>query len=389
MKSYVFLLIKRLFRLLPMAVLAAALLLAAFGAVLGASQRAFQAENAKFSVALCGSTDDQLVQLGISALQSLDDTRFSVEIRTMTEAQARQALMQQEIGAYVVIPEGFVKSALYGNVPTLQYVTLTGNAGLAAIFQQEVTQVISDILLSAQKGVYGIAGALRDAGEDPYVPMNGLALEYVALALSRGDTYTLRVLGVSGGLSFADYLCCGVTVLLLFLLCLSFAPMLVQRDVSVNRMLAAKGLGGSAQALAEFSVVLLGLGVLTAALLAAAGPFLPFPWWAALPAAVPAAAFGFFVFSLTRELIGGVLLHFFLSLSLCFLSGCLYPLPFFPDSVQQLAAWLPADHCRRLLSACAAGESPLPWLAVLAGWTAVFLAAAVWVRQRRLGRAEV
>ncbi len=388
MKNYWNLLIKRLSRLLPGALLAAAVLCAALAALLGGAQQAAQQETVKFPLALCGSTDDPMVQLGITALKQLDATRFSVDLYTMTEAEAQTALAEGDISAYVVLPERFMESAMHGNIPTVRYVTRPGSTGPGAIFQRDVTQVISHILLSAQKGVYGISRALQDNGMGSSANrlMDDLALKYAELALVRENTSRLRILGMDRGLGLRDYLCCGLAVLLTFLLCLSFAPIAVQRDMSLNRMLAAKGHGAAGQALADFSVFLLGIGVLAAALLAVAGAFLPFPIWSLLPVTVLAAAFSFFIFSLTSSLMGGVVLHFLLSIGMCFCAGCMYPVSFFPDGIQRLAPWLPAGACRELLADCAVGGSPLRPLAALTGWAAVFLGAAVFLRCRRVRR---
>ena len=42
-----------------------------------------------------------------------------------------------------------------------------------------------------------------------------------------------------------------------------------------------------------------------------------------LPVIVTVTAFGFMIFELAGNLVSGVLLHFFLSLALCYVSGCL------------------------------------------------------------------
>lgn len=380
---------KRMTKLLPLAVVAALLLCAGIAAARYSLLQTAQANDQKFSLALCGSTEDTLVQLGITVLRSMDDTRFSVDILTMTETEALQALEKRDIAAYVVIPEGFVESALYGNVPTMRYVTTAGSAGIAAIFQQEVTQVISDILLSAQKGVYGISDALRDngLGASAYELMNDLCLEYVELAFLRGQTHTVQVLGIGSGLSLGDYLTCGLSVLLTLLLCLSFAPMLVQRDFALNRMLSAKGKSAAMQALTDFSVFFLGLLLLLAAVFGAlwvADVRLPIHFGHILPVAALAASLSFLTFTLAQELISGVLLQFLAGLALCFVSGCMYPVFFFPETIQRLAAWLPTGIAREYLARCITGESPILPLAAAAGYTAVFLAAAVLIRRHRI-----
>lgn len=389
MKKYFTLQWKRMARLLPLAVLAALILCVGIAAARYSLLQTAQANDQKFSLAMCGNTEDTLVQLGITLLRSMDETRFSAQILTMTEAEALRALEHGDIAAYVVIPEGFVDAALYGNVPTMRYVTTAGSAGIAAVFRQEVTQVISDILLSAQKGVYGISDALWDngLGHSAYTLMNDLCLDYVELAFSRGQTHTVQVLGIGSGLDLGDYLTCGLAVLLTLLLCLPFAPMLVQNDFPLNRMLTAKGKSAAMQAFLDFAVFLLGLVLLLAAIWLAlwlGGSSLPMHFMQLLPVAVLAASLSFLAFTLAQELISGVLLQFLAAGALCFVSGCMYPVFFFPEAIQRLAALLPTGIARDYLAKCITGDDPWLPLAVMAAYSAAFLASAILLRRYRI-----
>jgi ABC-type uncharacterized transport system permease subunit len=96
-----------------------------------------------------------------------------------------------------------------------------------------------------------------------------------------------------------------------------------------------------------------------------------FPFWravlSALPVTLMAAAFSYMLCNMATDLIGGILLQFFSILSVCFLSGCLYPAYFFPAAVQKVAAWLPAGLARSLLSGVITGDAglaPACWLLV-------------------------
>lgn len=382
---------KQLIRLLPW-VLAAALLLAAAGAVAGTAavrQNAEGTDNQKYTVALCGVGEDPLLQLGITALQSLDETRFSVNILCLAEPEAEQALESGRIDGYVLIPEGFLTSALGGNVPTLRFVTAREGTAVQMLFQKEITDVIGQILLSAQRGSYGAYYALMDSdAEEQALPaLNELCMEYVELAIDRGQAYELRVLGVGSGLALEEYLLCGLSVLLVFLLCLPFTVIFVQTDASVGRMLAARGCGATGQAVIDFACMLLGLWTVLGAiflLVDILGISLPFAWYQVLPVAFLAASIGFLLNSLARELISGVLAQFFVAAAMCFVSGCMYPVFFFPVSVQQLAAWLPAGICREYLAACVTGEMTMHLLLSMLLPALATGAAAVWIRRGRI-----
>ena len=102
-----------------------------------------------------------------------------------------------------------------------------------------------------------------------------------------------------------------------------------------------------------------------------------------LPVAVLAAAVSYLVYSLVSDLISGVLLQFFVSLALCFVSGCLYPVYFFPSGVQRVAAWLPTGAARNYLAGA-------PWgLAVTLGYVLVLFLLGSFLRCRKIRGGKV
>jgi ABC-type uncharacterized transport system permease subunit len=81
---------------------------------------------------------------------------------------------------------------------------------------------------------------------------------------------------------------------------------------------------------------------------------------------------------------GGVLLNFFGTLALCFVSGCMYPVYFFPVALQKLSAYLPTGLARTQLSGCLTGKTEfLPGL-LLTLYGIVFLALSVLLTRKRL-----
>ena len=103
-----------------------------------------------------------------------------------------------------------------------------------------------------------------------------------------------------------------------------------------------------------------------------------------LPVLLLAAAFSFMLYALSRDLIGGVMLQFFVTVILCFVSGCLYPVYFFPVRVQQIAQWLPTGIARAQLASCITYSAPAQTLPMLLGYSAVFIAVGVWARVRHI-----
>ena len=377
--------LKRLLRYLPGAV--CALLVLALGASLALSAMN-RSSDQRVRIATVGTMGDEFLQMGLTALRSFDSTQFTLElVEAQTEEEARQALSRGELAAYMVVPENFLNDAFNGIIHPIRLVTAAGSAGLVSIFKEEVSAVISDLLLHSQKGVYGMQQAMADndiGGRGEQMTM--LALKYAEYIIARDRIYEVAELGAGNDLPLQDYLVCALTVTVLCLCCLPFAPMVIRRDHAVARMLAAKGRPAWAQALLEFFVYCLGVLTVAAFLGAAVGGIAAFGIVRLLPVAVTVAALSYLLYALSGDPIGGVLLQFFLWVAMCFVSGCIYPVYFFPVAVQRLAAFLPTGAARAWLAAAYTGEgSLLPLL----GYSLAFCAVGVLARVLAAKEAKV
>lgn len=380
MGRYFYLQCKRLSRSLPGALLVILILCLCLGLLfsLTLNKEESREENKIFSVALAGQTDDPFFQLGLRALEAFDSSRFSLEIRTLSESDAYAALQQGDISAYAVIPDGFMDAAMTGNILPIRFVTTTGNATMVSVFKDEVTRMITQVLIQSQKGVYGMADALEDNELPVSGHMDKLALRYVEYILLRDQIYSLQELGIGDRLQLQEYLLCGLSVLFLLLTCLTFAPKLLRADPALRQLLKSRGKHLWKQLLCDFGayfIVLLPIGLLPVA----GGRYLALlqPAWQVIPAVclvvLLCAAFSFCLYRFCTQLLSGILLQFFVSVSMCFICGCMYPVFFFPEALQKLGAWLPAGLARSLLAGCITGEfSPGVWLAAL-GYSGLFL----------------
>lgn len=384
---------KRLGRYLPGVLLAALVLmggiLLAFQLFLG--QNANREENQKFTLAICGRTDDPFLQMGFSAISSFDSTRFAMEVAQMEEAEASKALTNGDIVAYAVIPDGFMEAAFAGEILPIRFCSTTNATGIASIVKEELSKVISDLLLNSQKGVYGMWDAMIDNGlrDQAGGQMDRLSLIYVDYILVRDRIYTVEELGIADALGLEGYLLCGLGVLFLLLICLPFAPQMIPGDQALGRMLCSKNKSAWKQALCDFLAYAAALLCVVLILFAAAKLFQPervqaAMVWKILPVLLLAASFSFMLYSVSRDIIGGVMLQFFVGVVLCFVSGCLYPVYFFPTKVQQLAQWLPTGIARTQLASCITDSKPVWTLPVLLSYCATFIAIGTVVRMRQI-----
>jgi len=400
--KYFFLQWKRFLRILPGVLCVVLALLVALGSAFVLISRPVDdtQSDQKLQLALCGSTDHPFLQMGLKALSAFDSTRHSMMILEMDEEAAAKALRAGTIAAYVVIPEDFMDEAMGGHILPLRFVSVSGAADIVAVFKQEITTMVSVLLVNAQKGVFGLMDAIR-AYEMPYHQgvVDSLAIEYVEYVLTRDNAYASQSLQLPGVLSFSEMLLCGLGVLFLMLVCLPYVPLLIRQNSPLSRMLVSKGKPAFLQSLHLFAAFLLSLLLVIAVLLSIAAVFgnsflseilTGVKLWEAalrlLPVAVMAAAFSFFLCSFCADLISGVLLQFFSMLAMCFVCGCMYPVNFFPESIQNFARWLPAGIGRTQLAGCfsSIGVTENTWF--LLAYAIAFVAAGSAIRTRCVSR---
>lgn len=403
MGKYFLLQLKRIIRIFPL-VLAVVLvlycgLMVVFNSVM--QMLSDDEEQSKFEIALVGDPGDTYLNMGVTALQSFDTSRFAIDILKMDEQEAMKALEKGDIGAYVVIPPGFIEEAIQGQISPLKYVSTLGATGIVSMFKDEITAVIADIVLACQRGMYGIEDAFEAVeyytnwGE--YI--NSVSLSYAEFVLIRSKTYQIDELGIIDDLGMEGYLFCGICVLFLSLAMLPFGYLYIKRDLSFEKILVSKKYGVISQVLCEFLAFFTSVSLLiglTFILLSVGLDLikLDMSWLLGnlsmgsvlelIPVLLMISAFAYMLFILSDDLVGGILLSFFVGIGMCFISGCMYPLYFFPQSVQKLASTLPHSLAREYFSGIVTGDRPESDAYGLLMYSLSFVIISAFVRKQRL-----
>lgn len=391
MKKYLFVQLKRLLRILPPVVLVAALLfgcvIVAYGAMKDLEENS--GKTTKFQVGVVGTAGDTYLQLGLKALESLDSSRFAVELTQMEESEAETAMRRGDISAFIVIPEGFLDAAFRGEIIPLKFVCSSTSLSLVTMLKDELTRVVGTLLLEAQKGSYGAWGAMEENGFDGNQVLNDISIEYAEFVFDRSNIYRVSRLTVFDGLGMDGYLISGFCIILFLLICLTFAPMMIRRDHALSRMLCTHRRPVSLQVFCDFAVYLLGLICVIGIVLLCAAVLAGYR--ASLQAVLQGltivfclGAMSFLMYEIASDMISGVLLQFFLILALCFVSGCLYPITFFPDAVQKLSGFLPTGLARMQLADSILQTSSLDTTVALLGYGVLFIAGSVLVRKLKV-----
>lgn len=349
----------------------------------------------KFQIAIVGQAGDSYLNMGITALQTFDSSRFAVDILQMSEQEARAALGNGSIGAYVVIPDGFVEDALHGRVQTIKFVSSVGASGLVSLFKEEITKVVSEIVVACQRGMYGIDAVLTEAGYAAEIGrlMNDVSISYAEFVLVRSQIYSVESLQIHDGLGMEGSLFCGIGILLICLCILPFGYLYMKDDMSFDKLLLSKGYTVFGIVLKEFAAFVLGSAFVLMTLLAISAPF-SLKWLSGLmnvrsvlgliPVIFMLCALDYLLFQFSGNLINGTLYCFFATLVLCFAGGCLYPLYFFPSSVHKVLSWIPHCLAKEQVAACLSVRGGAQSNPVILGYGLVFLLGALMVRNYRI-----
>lgn len=359
----------------------------------------------KFTVGIVGDFSDSYFGFGISAIRSLDSSRFSIDIVELTEPQAKQKLEKGELMAYVIIPEGYIDDAMHGDINKLTYVTPETGLDIAVIFKDEVLDMISCMLVESQNGIYGMQDVARKNEIDISKIMdhtNAIMAEYLTLIINRSTAIEQKIVGISDSLSLGAYMYSGITILLMLLCGIACCPFFMRRDKALSTLLNANRRGPIYQISGEYTAYLFMTIVNTAVLfsvlsIGAKEAVAVIPELAGLtlskalsifvkfiPAIIAITALQFLLYELTNSIVSGVLLQVICSIGLAYVSGCLYPISFFPKSIQTLSSLIPTGIARGYLSSLISGKGEILSALILLGYAIVLIVGATLVRSRRI-----
>lgn len=356
--------------------------------------------NQKIKIAISGDTQDPYLRVGIFFLRQMKDVRYSIDIELMSEAEARRELRAGNISAYILVPEGFAEAAYRNEDVQLTYATTNDTAGVGSIIMNELIDTISLLAKKTQNAIQGLWQLMPEYGvEGDYAEhTDSLSLRMVQLIVKRGAFYRFVKYGVGDGLSLKGYYCVALLVLFLILWGITGSSLFVRRDAALPKLLKSRGQSALMQIAAEYAAYfLLMLGSMFLMLLpvesalAVAGITIPeaqgaglfLLWVRMIPAAMLLAVMQFCLYELTTDMISGILLQFLMGIALGYLSGCIYPISFFPKSVQAVAPFLPTGAAVEYGAQCMRGASGGRALAVMSLYFVLFFALTVLVRERR------
>ncbi len=367
--------------------------------------------NTKISVGIVGDGDDKLLNMGFSLLEQADTSRYTIEfVHLKNEGQAIKKLNSKEIGAYILIPEGFASSLTWGGNKKVDYVMANRGVAMGPLLTKEVVSVIENYIVETQRGVTAVCWRAENLGfpksEVRKIDYD-MSFKYVDLVTKRESLINIKEVGLSNSLSMPAYYICGFIVFFLLIWGVACCTLRVQTDCSLKKMLCARGTSAFSQIIAEY------LPYLTVAAVTLLIPFvfvgiassrvefpvtelkyfLPSGYYKLifklLPVVFVITSMQFALYELVYGTVNAVLMQLFVASVLGYIGGCFYPINFFPDAVRVFSSLLPTGVAFSVVSAAIRSESnPGAAFACLL-YGAFFMLVSLLVRRARINSSGV
>ena len=365
-------------------------------------------ENAvrKFNVAIAGDFESSpYLRIGYEAMKRYDSSRYTLNLIKMSEAEARAALREGTIDVFVIVPDGFIDAVdSYRNDAPIRYVSTNGAISIGSLLIDELAEDISILVSDTQNAVYGMQtlGYEKELPVDISLSGEQMTEVYGTVILNRSLLFSVEE-DKSGQPSLTLTVLSGFTVLFLLLTAVSRAPVFREDRKALSLLLKSRGLPLSLQFLSDsladllFALLLfLPVVLLMFAVRGRAALYVPELsgtdilffirfFFAFLPAVFMCAGLRQLLYESQEGAAAYISSVFLTVLLLGFLSGCFYPLSFFPDRLQEILRWLPPALAVSLMENLMAGRGTgsLSLLLFAAGCGFYALAFAVRLRKRR------
>lgn len=363
-----------------------------------------KAENQAVKVGIVGDIDDTYLGIGIEVIKNMEGIRNLADIRTMTEEEAKQAFASGEISAYLLVPDGFIDSIIYGENKKLTYVTNETAKDIGGLLINELVGSISQMVTMTQTSVQAMQSYMleHDKRDELWEATEGINIAYIEVVLNRMEMFELEEIGISNSITFTGHLFTGILVLLMLLWGINSVSLLVRGESSLLKILHTHGLNGKKQVLSEVGAYcilqcLSLLCVFVCVIIIKAAFGLSIREWDVLetgekllfmvkliPVVVLTATMQAFLYELVTNVVTGVLLQFVVAVSMAYISGCIYPLSFFPKVMQILGAYSPIGVALRYLQMSLTCRNGLGELCIMIVYILLFVGLHIWRRNLRI-----
>lgn len=314
----------------------------------------------KYEIGVVGDSDDKYLNLGVDIIMGHDSIGDVFEYRwTKSEKEAYRLFTHEKIDAYVIFHKGWKDSIETGknNVP-VKVVVASGQKGISSILIGKAIDTLSDFLGITQTSAFSVYEVgLEHGDKNPGKESDDFIVDMLNLTLDRNRMISINnVKSPGGGYSSARNFTEGSTLFAMLLLGIIYSPIFLRRNVLIEKLLKARGVGAYRQVFLEYFSYLLHylFCLLVVFLIMNAGVtainhrsilrFIP----EIIIVSVAFSSMQFLCFELTEGVVSSLMLQAGALAGMSYISGYFYLKTMFPKPILLLGTVLPTG--RALLS---------------------------------------
>jgi ABC-2 type transport system permease protein len=360
----------------------------------------------KYNIGIMCEQDNPLLSVGLGLIQSIDDSRFLVNIYNYTsEEQGFEAIHNKEIKIFVVVPDDFVNNLMYQQGKPHVKLYAASQKGITTVMMDELVNLLSDDLILTSTGLYALKDELQPlslSDEDKRYLNDKLFMAYMNSLLARSELTQINEIGLGDGLSFMGFFFCGI--ILFYTVMLSFCSIsyFIGGRTEFFMICRAKGVRSWAQILCEYvcfftsNLICGGFTLLCVFIIFKTGllkiddfagdlvtTYLRFSLFYIF-ILVGLTAFEFLLFEVIRGIINKFLMAFLVLIGFSFLSGYFYPRSFLPGLANAIGKVLPTGVAYDVLSCGITGAPNMINVLKMLIYIVVFLGFVILARRVRI-----
>ena len=395
--------IKRTFRALPQLIFGATALIFLVSAVAfcgskflyGTLSEATSGE--KMTVGVIMEDDSKMASTVVDALLGMKEVTDNLDIIFTSKEDAINKLKEGKIIAALHIPENTAEHIMDGtNTPMT--VIFPENSGYEAIIIKELADSAGTMLSSVQAGIYSIYDFYddKDQSDEIDAALLRMNLKYINLAATSGRMFENTTVTATGSIPIMTYYICGGLVLFTLLFGINCYNSRLQLSSFSSKRLSLNNTPVLCQGLSTFISTYLGQ-LAAIAIVATPSVFilkmfnlsLTKSGIAGLIFTIPifilmSSAFVYLISSITDHVTGQIMITFFTTIIMCFISGCFIPTIMLPDIIQIIDKFLPTHYMIEFCSKFLSGTFDLLNMIICIGYAIVlFVIGLIITLQRR------
>ncbi len=341
--------LKRAWKSIPYFLAGATVLILLLGTVaFSAGKLVYQdAAVGRVAIGMVMPEEDRIARQVVGMLESLDSVESICDFVYVSREEGEAGLRSGELYCLMEVPSGFVQDIMNGkNTPVT--IIFPGNAGMEAALLKELTDSAAHTLSVSQAGIYAADELCILYGQADSIPQVEQELNriYLSYSLSREGYFKKETVSAAGDVSWMEYYEISAFVMLLLLLGIPAAELLAPHSAVFRQKLRIMGIGRLKETAVRYGAVnlLLSGAVCAAGILSVTVCGVRMDVYgvsALILTGLSASALILLCYELAGSAAAGVMLLFFSTVIMAFLSGGLIPSVFLPSSLEQAGRWMP------------------------------------------------